>query len=180
MRIQNISNTQSVQKIAFKSVLRTDNNEATEKLYALLKLNKEKKIDFMKKGHFGENDSDGSYLILVDDEKGKEATSYLGLEKELSDAETAVCYKTDEELEKMVPKEKVADFREELNNPLSAKRSRGNNFTDKLRNFIFADLSNEFMLKKEALYKEFLVKAKVISVSEIFDTIVGVVSKVKH
>lgn len=176
MRIQNIS---SMQTVAFKSVLRTDSDETTKKLYSLLKLDKSKNIDFMRENYTNQDDGTGPHLILIDDEEGKEATSYLNLQKEYDDSQSAVYEKTDEELEKMLPKEEVEQFKKELNNPRMISHSRGNTLTAKLLESIDIDLMDKFDLKKVALYKEFLAKSKIITVQEIFGAIANITGKVK-
>lgn len=178
MRIQNISIAQSPSATSFKSVLRTDNDETTKKVYALLKLDKSKNVDIIKEDYLTIDDGGGPHLILIDDEI-KDASSYLNLKKEHEDVRWNLHDKTDAELEKMLPKEEVEKFKEELTNPRSAIRTRGNTLREKLGGYIIADLSNKFDLKKMTLYKDFLAKAKIISVSEIFDAIVDIVKKSK-
>lgn len=176
MRIQNIS---SIQTVAFKSVLRTDSDESTNKLYGLLKLDKSKKIDSIRENYLNRDDGNGLRLILIDDENGKDATRYLDLQREYDDSQSALYDKTDEELEKLLPNEEVEQFKKELNNPKIISHSRGNTLAAKLRESIDIDLMDKFDLKKVALYKEFLAKSKIITVQEIFTAITGIAGKIK-
>lgn len=176
MRIQNISNAQAV---AFKSVLRTDSNETTQKLYSVLKRQENKKIILLKDNYLNRDDGNGPHLILIDDEKGKDATSFLNFGNDCDNAKLDVYAKTDAELEKMVPKEEVEQFKKELSNPRILSRSRGNTLTAKLLGTIIPTLESSFDVKKEVLYKDFLAKSKVISISDLIDVIVGLAGKSK-
>lgn len=176
MRIQNISN---VQNVAFTSVLRTDSDETTQKLYSVLKRQENKKIILLKDNYLNRDDGNGPHLILIDDEKGKDATSFLDFGKDFENARLNVYDKTDEELEKMLPKEEVEQFKKELSNPRILSRSRGNTLTAKLLEAIIPTMESIFDEKKEILYKDFLAKSKVISISDLIDAIVGFVGKSK-
>ena len=115
MRTQSISNAPRVQKQSFESVLRTDDDKVTQKLYGLLNLNSNKKIDFIKEDYLTIDDGKGPHLILIDDEEGKDAKLYLDLKTKLGDATIELCGTEDEKkLAQMLPKDEVSNSEKKL------------------------------------------------------------------
>lgn len=169
----NIQKASSNMGVSFKSVLRTEENQSTEKLYRFLKTDHYRATELLTKSKFGERDTNNSYLILVDDEEGQDATKYLALNKKYEASTRNLCSKSDKELERMLPQTKIDQFRRETSgDPHVPDRSSGTNYVSKMLTEIRGNLENELMDNTKALYNECLAKAKTISVSKIFHAII--------
>lgn len=153
---------QNVKHVSFKSVLKTNDNKLTNKLYYWLKLNDKSKVVIMENPGSTLESVD---LILIDENEG------LKICDEYDDSINNLYNNTDEELEKMLPKESIDQFKFEVSNPKAAQHCRGNSYTEKMLEEIRANLWNDFEPKLINLYEEFFKKAKTLSATDIGNAI---------
>lgn len=161
MKITSISDNKNP---TFTSVIKMKNDRDTRNFYSLLRSDKSLPIDIISL----ESQSQSPTLILIDDAKGKDASTHLNLQKNYAKKRSDLLNKTETELEQLADKKLVQQAKAEISNPLKLSFLRGNTLSEKLGGVLLAELSNEFEETKEVLYKKFLLKAKTISLRDVF------------
>lgn len=178
MRIQNISNAKVGERLTFKSVVRGNDNNNIDTVYKLLQIASENKnkIVLMQAPK-----SEFPSLVLIDDEKGNEATQFAKLKNEQTNNMLDIYSGTEEELRAMLSEEDfiaanqdLRDYRTILH---SSKHDSG------IKDFLKARAIENEKIKQQAeqesLYNRFLGRAKILSVKGILNTIKRMMNKIK-